>query len=190
MKTVFIIPGFKESAQGKKYKWLRDLFHSKGYLVKTVPITWNYKTVSDYIDEFESFYSKHKSEDNYLFGFSYGAVIAFSCAEKLRPKKIHLCSLSPDFKEDVKGIEDWIQKYIGKRRLEDCKKRSGVRIAKSLTIPTVIFYGEKEVAEFPQMKKRILETERLAKNVKVIAVKEAPHDISFPAYQNAIIKII
>jgi pimeloyl-ACP methyl ester carboxylesterase len=163
-------------------------FTKKGFLVKPVPIQWNYRTMSDYIEEFERFYSVHKGKKNYLFGFSYGAVIAFSTAEKLQPEKIYLCSLSPDFKEDVKGMEEWIKKYIGARRLNDCLQRSGVDIAKQLTVPTVIFYGEEEVVDFPQMKKRILETKRLAKNVEVVEVANAPHDISFPSYQNAIIE--
>lgn len=188
MKTMFIIPGFKESAAGKEYAWLRDFFSTKGFSVKLVPVHWNYRTMSDYLTEFEAFYRAHKGEENYLFGFSYGAVIAFATAQTVQPTKIYLCSLSPDFKEDVTGMEDWLKKYIGARRLNDCLQRSGVDIAKKLTIPTVLFYGEAEVAKFPQMRKRILETQRLAKAAEVVSVAGAPHDISFSAYRTAIME--
>ena len=77
--------------------------------------------------------------------------MAFSTAEKLGIKKLYLCSLSPDFLEDVTGMQDWIKKYIGIRRLEDCLTRSGREVARKLTVPTVIFYGEKEADEFPQI---------------------------------------
>jgi len=183
---MFIIPGFRESITEGTYKNLKKFFESKNYLVKQVPISWDYKTMSDYIRQFEDFYAKNKSESNHVLGFSYGAVVAFSSAEKLGIKKLYLCSLSPDFVEDVAGMQDWIKKYIGIRRLEDCLTRSGREIAKKLNIPTIIFYGEKEAAEFPQILTRTLETKKLAKNVRVVEVKEAPHDISHPAYRKAI----
>jgi len=186
MKTMFIIPGFKESVTDSSYKNLKKFFESKNYQVKLVPISWDYKTMSDYIQQFEDFYDKNKSESNHVLGFSYGAVIAFSSAEELGIKKLYLCSLSPDFSEDVMGMQDWIKKYIGVRRLKDCLTRSGREIAKTLTVPTVIFYGQKEATEFPQMLKRTLETQKLAKKVRVIEVKGAPHDISHPAYRDAI----
>jgi len=148
---MFIIPGFKESITDGSYKSLKKFFESKGYQVKLVPISWNYKTMSDYIKQFEDFYVKHKSDANHVLGFSYGAVVAFSTAEKLGIKKLYLCSLSPDFLEDVTGMQDWIKKYIGIRRLEDCLTRSGREVARKLTVPTVIFYGEKEADEFPQI---------------------------------------
>lgn len=82
-----------------------------------------------------------------------------------------------------------LKKYIGKRRVADCLTRSGREIAKSLTIPTTILYGGKEIVEYPKLKTRTDETQKLAKNVQVIVVKDAPHDISFPTYQTAIEKM-
>jgi pimeloyl-ACP methyl ester carboxylesterase len=186
MKKIFIIPGFKQKPTDKYFIWLKKFLHSKNFDVVIVPINWNYKTMSDYIKEFEKFYNKHKSEENYILGFSYGAVITFITAERLKPKKIFLCSLSSDFKEDVPKMSNFIKQYIGKKRILDCLTRSGKSIAKELTIPTVIFYGEKEGKQYPQLKKRCEETAKISKNSKLIIVKNSPHDISHPDYMNAI----
>jgi len=183
---MFVIPGFKESVRDADYTSLKKFFERKGYCVKLVPITWNYRTMTDYIQQFEDFYSKHKTEKNHVLGFSYGAVIAFSSAEKLGVDRLYLCSLSPDFCEDVTDIQEWMKKYIGVRRLKDCLGRSGRELAKRLSVPTVILYGDKEAIDFPKIKIRAIETKELAKNVKVIEVEGAPHDISFPAYRETI----
>jgi pimeloyl-ACP methyl ester carboxylesterase len=70
--------------------------------------------------------------------------------------------------------------------LNDCLNRSGITLANQLTTPTIILYGEQEAVDFPKIKSRTLETKRLAKNVKVLEVHGAPHDIDFPAYREAI----
>ena len=89
---------------------------AKGFTVSLVPITWERATMTDYAVEFESFYEKHKANDNYVLGFSYGAVIAFITANKLKPKKIYLCSLSSDFKEDVRSMKPRITKVYRKKK--------------------------------------------------------------------------
>lgn len=149
MKKIFIIPGFKQKATDKSFVWLKRFLIAKGFSVSLVPITWERRTMTDYAVEFEGFYEKHKANDNYVLGFSYGAVIAFITANKLKPKKIYLCSLSSDFKEDVRSMKQWIVKYIGKRRMSDAMKRSGKEIAKNLIVPAVVFYGEKEGRQYP-----------------------------------------
>ncbi len=114
-------------------------------------------------------------------------------AQELVPKKVFLCSLSPDFKEDIpwalKHFPD-IVKYIGKRRFENVKTRSALAIAKKLTIPSVVFYGETEGKKFTQLKKRCEETVKLARKSKLIVVKDAPHKIDDPEYKKAIMKEI
>ena len=186
MKKIFIIPGFKQKPTDKYFIWLKKFLVDQKFNAVMVPITWNRRTMSDYVSEFEGFYNKHKGDKNYILGFSYGAVITFITAEKLKPKKIFLCSLSSDFKEDVGHMSNFIKKYIGKRRILDCLTRSGKSIAKELTIPTVIFYGEKEGKQYPQLKKRCEGTAKLARNSKLVIVKNSPHDISHPNYMNAI----
>ncbi len=107
-------------------------------------------------------------------------------ADEIKPKKLYLCSLSPDFAEDIKFISADIKKYIGQRRFADIKNRSGRAIAKTLNVPTVVFYGEKEGKIYPALKKRCEETVKLAMNAKLVVVKDAPHQINFPSYRQAV----
>jgi pimeloyl-ACP methyl ester carboxylesterase len=187
-KKIFILPGFKQKATDPEFAWIEPFFQKKGFSVVPVPIRWNYRTITDNVAEFKDFYEKNKSKNNYALGFSYGAIIAFISANNLGLKKLYLCSLSPDFKEDLAGMKPWILKYIGKKRVEDMKKRSGRDIAKKLSVPTLIFYGEKEGKEFFNLKKRCEETANLAKRARLIIVKGAPHDISYPGYIETIKK--
>jgi hypothetical protein len=83
-------------------------------------------------------------------------------------------------------MSNFIKQYIGKKRVLDCLTRSGKDIAKKLTIPTIIFYGELEGKLYPQLKKRCEETAKLVRNSKLIIVKNSPHDISHPDYIKAI----
>ena len=190
MKTIFLIPGFKEQITDTRYQWLVSYLKSKNFEVQLVPITWNHRTVTQNAQEFLNFFQKNKSHNNYVLGFSYGAVIALMTAKEVQPKKLILCSLSPDFKEDTKTMPSWLKKYIGIHRYADTKTRSAARLAESLDVETTILCGEKEGFDYPQLLKRCNETAKLAKNSKFILVKDAPHDISFPAYQAEIKMII
>ena len=189
-KNFFIIPGFKEQATDENYAWIFEFLRIKNYKVISVPIVWNYKTLSDNVVELVNFFKKYKGGENYVLGFSYGAVLAMLVANEIKPKKLYLCSLSSAFSEDLDVVPDWSIKYIGKKRYLDMKSRSGKEIAKKLTIPTTIFYGEIEGQEYPQLKKRCEETAKLAKNSKLVVVKDAPHEIDFPSYVDVIKKEI
>jgi dienelactone hydrolase len=186
MKTFFFIPGFGQKATDKKFSWLINFLKKNNFNVIKVPVEWKYKTMTDYVCDFEEFYNKNKTETNYILGFSYGAVITFLSASKLKPKKIYLCSLSPDFKEDLSGMKLWIKKLIGKRRIIEMKKNSGKIIAKNLLVPSVVFYGGTEGKIYPKLKIRCEETVKLAKNSKLIVIKKAPHDINYPEYMDAV----
>ena len=186
MKKIFIIPGFKQGTTDKEFAWLKKFLIEKGFNASLVPITWERRTMADYATEFENFYEKNKAGNNYVFGFSHGAVIALITANKLKPKKIYLCSLSPDFKEDICNTKQWIVNYIGKNRVADSLRRSGKKIAKELTVPVVVFYGEKEGRQYPQLKIRCEETVTLARQTKLVVVKKSPHNITHPEYMAAI----
>lgn len=187
-KTFFIVPGFKQKAGSKSFLWLEKFLKEKGFIVVKVPIVWEYRTMKEYVEDFIEVYKRHQAEENYVLGFSYGAVIAFLSANALNPKKIYLCSLSPDFKEDVSAMTPWMQKYVGKRRIAYSLKTSGREVAKNLKIPSVVFYGEAEVKDYPQLKIRAEETVKLATRSKLVAVEKSPHKIDFPAYKVAITK--
>ncbi len=186
MKKFFIVPGFKEKVTNKKYILLKKFLTTKGFEVVMVPVIWDRKTISENAKEFQEFYNKHKGKENYILGFSFGAVITFISAEKLQPKKIFLCSLSPYFKEDLKNEKQWILDYVGRKRVADFLLMRGKAIAKELKIPATIFYGEEEGRRYPKLKKRCEETASLVYKAKLVVVKNAPHDTSFPEYAEAI----
>jgi pimeloyl-ACP methyl ester carboxylesterase len=188
-KTIFIIPGFKTQVKDPLYNELVTYLKSRDYVVQAVPITWNNKTVSQNAIEFVRYFNENKGNSNYVLGFSYGAVIALMTAEIVDTKKLILCSLSPDFKEDSNAMPTWLIKYIGKNRFADTLTRSANKFAKKLTVETIVFYGEKEGIDYPQLKIRSEQTAKLAPNSKLIVIKDAPHDISFPTYVEAIKKV-
>lgn len=186
--TFFIVPGFKQQVTDKSYAWLVIFLKKQGFNVVGIPMNWNSKTMKDYIKQFIATYSEKKTETNYVLGFSYGAVTAFMTASELKPKKVFLCSLSPDFYEDRKSFTPQMIQYIGKRRFTELQTRKAVDVAKKLTVPSVIFCGEKEAAQYPQLLHRCKETSTLAKNSKLIMVTGSPHDIGNSEYQKCIIK--
>jgi esterase/lipase len=185
-KTIFIIPGYGGRANDKYQGWMKPFFKKKGFIVKEVPVHWKYRTMSDYVEEFELFYEKNKSEKNYVLGFSFGAVIALISAEVLSPDKLFLCSLSPYFKEDFHAFAPRTKRFLGVKKYKDFKKYSAKTLTKNLSIPTVIFYGETEGKKFPQLKVRAEETVKTISKGRLIVVKDAPHQIDFPAYVEAI----
>lgn len=143
--------------------------------------------MSDYAEDFRRQYREQKSDDNTVLGFSYGAVIAFLTANECKPKRIYLCSLSPDFREDIGAMTPGMRKIVGSRRMTDAKKRSGKVLAKELSVPATVFYGETEAKKYPQLKIRCEETIASSKKKsKLVVVKEAPHKIDHPEYKKAI----
>jgi pimeloyl-ACP methyl ester carboxylesterase len=129
-RTFFIIPGFKQKPNDKQFTWLEKFLKEKGFVAIKVPIAWDRRTMSDYVEDFIEVYKKHKSQMNYVLGFSYGAVIALLTANILKPNKIYLCSLSPDFKEDIHSMSPQIKKLVGRKRLAVARKNSGTQVAK------------------------------------------------------------
>lgn len=188
MKTFFLVPGFRMQIKDKPFKWLVNYLEEKGVRVVKTPVDWNYKTLTINAAEFVDFYNKNKGQENYILGFSYGAVITLLTANELKPHKIFLCSLSPDFAEDKHWLKQGDIKYIGKRRYSDTRTRFGRVTAKNLKVPSVIFCGEVEGKKYPELLKRCEETAKIANNSKIIMVKNAPHQIDFEEYQKAIMK--
>jgi len=186
-KTFFIIPGFKSQVSDSDYTWLVTYLVKQGYVVKGVPVQWNYRTLSQNATEFLNYFNQHKTAQNYILGFSYGAVIALLTANQTNPQLLYLCSLSPDFAEDATSIPEWIKGYIGKKRYQDTQNRSAQMLAAELKSKIVLFYGEEEGKEFPALKNRSGEIAKLAQNARLIVVKDTPHDIKHPEYQ-AVIK--
>lgn len=185
-KTIFIIAGFKHSASEEQYDWMKKYVKTKGFRVKVPEIEWNNRVLTEYVAQFTSYYKKHKTDTNYVLGFSYGAMIALVSASDLDPDKLYLCSLSPYFAEDLGSLKKSWKTYIGQRRLDDFSNYSAISIAKNIEIPTVIFYGQREGEKYPQLKIRCEETHSNIKSSKLVKAKDAPHRIDHPSYVKAI----
>jgi len=56
-------------------------------------------------------YQNFDNKNSLIIGFSFGAMVAFIASQKIRPKKLILCSLSPYFNEDLKKLrKGWKKK--------------------------------------------------------------------------------
>jgi pimeloyl-ACP methyl ester carboxylesterase len=182
MKTIFIVTGFKQAKHNAQFKWMRPYFSKLGFEVKVFAADWDYRVMSDYLSDFELFYAKNKSEQNYVLGFSFGAMIALLSARTLQPDRLYLCSLSPYFKEDIQKIRKTWERLIGVRRKRDFQLHSAKKASQQLIVPTVVLYGEAEGVKFPNLKKRCEYVADLLPKSTLVVVKDASHKIDHPEY--------
>jgi len=185
-KIIYIIPGYSEYTKEKKYKKIGSFFKKKRYDVKYIDISWKYKTMSDYVKEFEEKVLKDNLNNFSILGFSFGAMIAFSSI-KLKPKQLFLCSLSPYFKEDLPKIKPSWKSAVGKRMMKDVENFSFNKLVKKVNCKTFLFVGEKE---HPLVLERTKIAHKNLKNSKLIVVPNAKHDIGNENYLKVIEKIV
>lgn len=185
-KIAYIIPGFRHSTNAKEYKEVAKLFELRQ--IKTVPIKihWKYRTMTDYVDEFLAQVKHEKDDEAYLFGFSWGAMIALISARKIKPKKLILASLSPYFREDLPAMKNWWRLNVGKKRELDFKKYEFNAIAKRINCPTILLAGEKECQKYKRFKYRVNDAHKKIKNSKLIMILNAKHDLGQKEYLEAI----
>lgn len=193
MKTAFILAGFDlhETATSPDYLRLRTGLTEQGYHVIPIDISWKHKTPSQYVDEFISTYKSNASDENIIIGNSFGAVVTFIAAPKIKADRIFLCSLSPFFKEDRGKQPDSLGlKYFGKKRMNDLWSYSATLIANSVKNSKVyVLYGEKEHQTSPILVGRCKDTAKNIINASLIEIKGAPHDMSDGIYTNAILEL-
>ncbi|PIN81323.1 hypothetical protein COV13_01635 [Candidatus Woesearchaeota archaeon CG10_big_fil_rev_8_21_14_0_10_32_9] len=186
-KVIYIIPGFTETVNLKGYQRAIKSFKSKDFKVVPIKITWKYNVMSDYIDEFFCQLSHKKSDEVYIFGFSFGAMIAFISTIKLKPKMLFLCSLSPYFKEDLKSLKkSWIN-MVGKKRIADLKRFSFQELAKNISCKTLLIAGEKESRE---VYVRVNDANKRIRNSELLIVAGAKHEISQKEYITKLNEVI
>lgn len=184
-KVVYIIPGFSESTKQKAYQEIAKFFKRRKFKSISVKLSWKYKTMSDYINQFMGQYKYNKNV--YLFGFSFGAMISFICSTKINPKALILCSLSPYFKEDLPYIKNSWRSFIGKKRFNDLKKYSFSKLIRQVKCKTILLAGSKES---PELLKRVNDANKKLKNSKIIIIKNAKHKISQKEYLDAIKNLV
>lgn len=153
-----------------------------------ISIEWQRKTMSQYVEQFLEQYKKHKTEQNYFLGFSYGAMICFIVSAQVPVDTQILCSLSPFFAEDItKMKKSWV-KEIGKKRTEDFKQIDAQQIITNIKARTIFLRGEKELKEVAESSNRIYPNLHCSKELYIVA--NAKHDIGDQNYQKKIEEVI
>ena len=105
-RIVLIIPGLGQSTLRSEYQKIGEYYESKGITPIYVEIDWRKAGLNKFA--FTAFQIgseiKRKYPENriYLFGFSFGAVIAYQLSDFVNPAHTFLCSMSPVFAEDCR----------------------------------------------------------------------------------------
>lgn len=186
--VAFIIPGFYHSPNETKYQMIAQYFQEKNIKTVVVDIPWKRKVMTDYVNYFKQVYLNNKADENYILGFSYGAVVSFISSPEVKPDLQILCSLSPYFAEDLPNIPQSWKKAIGKRRVKDFKQYSGINISHLVHCETIILFGSEEGSEVRACNDRV--SQNLEGKKRKIVLKGVKHDIADARYQQAIQDII
>jgi predicted alpha/beta hydrolase family esterase len=182
-KNVFIIPGFFSSTKNSEYTTIGNQFQKKGYHVVYVNITWEYRRISDWIEQFKSTYIKNKGSYNIVLGFSYGATVAYLACQTVTPDQLYLCSIVAYFLEDLPLIPQAEILDIGKRRYQDIRNCSFDSVAQKVQCKTSLFYGANEQSF---IKRRSNIAVKMLSNAKLVEIPNIGHQIAHPLYLEAI----
>ncbi len=188
MKTVLLVPGFKENLKSRDYKSILNTIKKSGYKVKLVPIQWNRTTIDDWLAELELEYSKYDPKETILAGFSFGAMTAFTAAARKNSCELWLFSLSPYFSEDIHSKnmrKSWLN-HIGHRRVSAFDRLNFQNLAKRIKCKTLIFAGSEELNKWSGMRYRAFNAKRLIENSALITIDGVGHDVSDKLYISAI----
>ena len=136
-KIIYIIPGQGENCNVIRYQKLVQVLKNKGYIVNPVNPNW-YKPLSEQVFPIE--------KDAILFGFSFGAILAYLIAQKFSCRKVIFASISPihtfSYSSLVKDCQEYMSKDEAVAIAVDIKK---ITISlESLKVPFVTLAGERE----------------------------------------------
>jgi alpha/beta superfamily hydrolase len=194
-KIIYIIPGFTEQVNVdiKIYQPVIKICKANGFTPVPIMITWKNHIMDDYVHEcLQQIKNKQQNTTNkknqiYLFGFSFGAMIACIISTQIKPKAQILCSLSPYFSEDIPNIKKSWLKIIGKHREADFKKLYFAKLLPEIDCQTILLVGSKESKN---IHKRVTDAHTKIKHNQLILVHGAKHDIADKNYIQEIQKII
>jgi len=176
----------------KGYTLLRSTLKRDGFTVVPVAIAWKGSTIADNTGFFLKKYTeklarlKISSNEVYLLGFSYGALVAFLAATKIRVAGLILCSLSPFFKEDLPKNLPKNSSVLQIKRYEAFSQLRGRKLAQRVKAKSVcMLYGEKESVSTINRSKKTF-TSLLAKKKYLFSIQKTDHSIADKKYINAI----
>jgi pimeloyl-ACP methyl ester carboxylesterase len=192
MKTVLFVPGSGEDIDSRDYRSTMNAIRAKGYNVTFVPITWPRTTIKQWVQELEAEYGMHDPTETILAGFSFGAMTAFVTATHKNPSELWLFSLSSYFAEDFESKnqkKSWIN-GLGHRRIDAFKALNFQQLANKVQCKTLLFYGRKELDDWPIMNERAQGAHQHINNSKLIIVDGVGHDVADHLYISAITETI
>lgn len=124
--TYIIIPGFGETGKEKEYSKIKmDLIKKNRNVIIYTP-KWSYSIISNNFLDLQNFIRRKNLKKVSMIGFSFGAMLAYLYSQKYpnNTHYIHLCSLSPYFKEVLSKIPSEAFTFFGRRRAYDFKNLS------------------------------------------------------------------
>ncbi|MDD2935207.1 MAG: hypothetical protein PHX25_01910 [Candidatus Pacebacteria bacterium] len=131
-KTLYIIPGFEETCRRRPYQALSKIAKEKGYDVVFKNVDWKQKLSEQ---------AFCVAEDDIIFGFSLGAVLAWLVAQDNKCKHIILASMTPHYSWSDKKIKKALVDLLGLKFVNDVIKKLDMKHqAKKQTI----MYGDLE----------------------------------------------
>lgn len=183
-KLLYVIPGFGEATTDEGYRAVIKHAKAQGYSVVPVQLKWKYRTVTDWLEQFREVVQKH-GENAEVLGFSIGAYVALLAARELHFKKLHLCSLSPYFKDDLPALPELAYTILGKRRMKEYEKYD---FPKDINTETIFYVGD---ADIPLVVERVKKAyTSLAGKKKLIIVPDVGHVLEAPTYLSSIYREI
>lgn len=190
MKTVLFVPGFREDLFSRDYQKMIEGIESRGYKVEFIPIQWNRKTLTHWVEEFNEIYKKYDSREVILAGFSYGAMTVFISAASRNPSELWLFSLSPYFSDDMPKMKKAWLCEIGSSRADTFRKLDFESFANKLHCKTLAFVGEEEVRKYPLLGTRADAVKKYVKSSTLIVIPGMDHDVADDTYIKSVMAII
>jgi alpha/beta superfamily hydrolase len=138
MKIIYIIPGLGEDCNLARYKKLTEVMQTKGYSVKSINPDW-YKPLSEQVFPIE--------KESIIFGFSFGAILAYLIVRKYPCKKVIFGSISPIHTFSFKSLVDDNTEHMDKDlAIELARDIKNIKISlKDINTPHISLAGELEI---------------------------------------------
>ena len=188
MKTVLLVPGFKGVRSSGSDGPLLQAIGEVGYNVEFVNIQWKWTVVNDWADRTQEAYKRYDPANTILAGFSFGAVTALIVAAKRLPAELWLFSLSPAFDDDreLKHPDKDTLRWVGSRRLHAFAALDYQEMIKHITCKTLVFYGEREMVDTPELVCRCELVAQQIPDSRLIKVPDVGHVVDDARYVAAI----
>ncbi len=143
ISNIIIIPGFGERGTEAVYKKLKKNIQSSSDIsIKFYVPEWN-KSVNMWVEGLTIFMVNNSIsiEETIIIGFSMGAYITLISSQYNKYKAIHLCSLSPYFKENISFLPEEASAHFGKKKMLEF---SYYELPTEILSESTFYFGDKD----------------------------------------------